>query len=127
MSGFIEVNRLFSVDLYDTTMDYQDVRISDELIKSQLMWPNMSLDQTDSSEGKEKYVNPKVSDKFVTQFYFWRQGTFETISFWIYTSEYVNQKRELLKKLCLSTPSPPHEITGKQLGYFENQFLIYDA
>ena len=60
VSGLIEVNRLLSIDLYDTTMDYQDVRISDELIKSQLMWPNMSLDQTDSSEDKEKYVNPKV-------------------------------------------------------------------
>lgn len=59
VSGLIEVNRMLSIDLYDTTMDYQDVRISDELIKSQLMWPNMSLDQTDSSEEKEKYVNPK--------------------------------------------------------------------
>ena len=62
MSGLIEVNRMLSIDLYDTTMDYQDVRISDELIKSQLMWPNMSLDQTDSPEEKEKYVNPKVSN-----------------------------------------------------------------
>ena len=62
MSGLIDANRLFSIDLYDTTMDYQDVRISDELIKSQLMWPDMSPDQSDSSEEKEKYVNPKVSN-----------------------------------------------------------------
>ena len=62
VSGLIEVNRLLSIDLYDTTMDYQDVRISEELIKSQLIWPNMSLDQTDSSEEKENYVNPKVSN-----------------------------------------------------------------
>ena len=61
MSGLIEVNRLFSIDLYDTTMDFQDIRISDELIRSQLMWPNMSLDQKVSSEEKEKYANPKVS------------------------------------------------------------------
>ena len=60
MSGLIEVNRLFSIDLYDTTMDFQDIRISDELIKSQLMWPNMSLDERVSSAEKEKYVNPKV-------------------------------------------------------------------
>ena len=62
VSGLIEVNRLFSIDLYDTTMDFQDIRISDELIKSQLMWPNMSLDQSLSSAEKEKYVNPKVSN-----------------------------------------------------------------
>jgi len=62
VSGLIEVSRLFSIDLYDTTMDYQDVRISDELIKRQLMWPNMSLDQSESSGEKEKYVNPKVSN-----------------------------------------------------------------
>lgn len=61
MSGLIEVNRLFSIDLYDTTMDFQDIRISDELIRSQLMWPNMSFDQKVSSEEKEKYANPKVS------------------------------------------------------------------
>ena len=60
MSGLIEVNRLYSTDLYDTTMDYQDIRISDELIKSQLMWPRMSLNETDSSEDKGKYVNSKV-------------------------------------------------------------------
>lgn len=79
VSGLIEVNRLFSIDLYDTTMDYQDVRISDELIKSQLMWPNMSLDQTDSSQEKEKYVNPKVPNLLFTSSYrgFWRQNTFK--------------------------------------------------
>ena len=79
MSGLIEVNRLLSIDLYDTTMDYQDVRISDELIKSQLMWPNMSLDQTDSSEEKEKYVNPKVS--ILIQFCVWRQVTLKSFAF----------------------------------------------
>ena len=79
MSGLIEVNRLLSIDLYDTTMDYQDVRISDELIKSQLMWPNMSLDQTDSSEEKEKYVNPKVS--ILIQFCVWRQDTLKSFAF----------------------------------------------
>lgn len=62
VSGLIEVNRLFSIDLYDTTMDFQDIRISDELIKSQLMWPNMSLDQKVSTEEKEIYANPKVSN-----------------------------------------------------------------
>ena len=51
---------MYSIDLYDTTMDYQDVRITDELIKSQLMWPRMSLDETKSSEDKGKYVNAKV-------------------------------------------------------------------
>ena len=60
MSGVIQVNRMYSIDLYDTTMDYQDIRITDELIKSQLMWPRMSLDETKSSEGKGKYVNAKV-------------------------------------------------------------------
>lgn len=51
---------MYSIDLYDTTMDYQDIRITDELIKSQLMWPRMSLDETKSSEDKRKYVNAKV-------------------------------------------------------------------
>ena len=60
MSGVIQVNRMYSIDLYDTTMDYQDIRITDELIKSQLMWPRMSLDETKSSEDKGKYVNAKV-------------------------------------------------------------------
>ncbi|RMX48072.1 hypothetical protein pdam_00002622 [Pocillopora damicornis] len=59
VSGVIQVNRMYSIDLYDTTMDYQDVRITDELIKSQLMWPRMSLDETKSSEDKGKYVNAK--------------------------------------------------------------------
>ncbi|KAJ7361742.1 hypothetical protein OS493_014382 [Desmophyllum pertusum] len=63
VSGLVEVNKLYSIDLYDTTTAYQDVRISDELVKSQLMWPNMSLNQTDGSEdNKEKYVNPKDGD-----------------------------------------------------------------
>ena len=60
MSGFTEVNRLYSVDLYDTTMDYHDVRISDELIKSQLMWPDMSMNNSDDSEDQGKYVKHKV-------------------------------------------------------------------
>ena len=60
VSGVIQVNRMYSIDLYDTTMDYQDIRITDELIKSQLMWPRMSLDETKSSEDKGKYVNAKV-------------------------------------------------------------------
>ena len=60
MSGVIQINRMYSIDLYDTTMDYQDIRITDELIKSQLMWPRMSLDETKSSEDKGKYVNAKV-------------------------------------------------------------------
>ena len=60
MSGVIQVNRMYSIDLYDTTMDYQDIRITDESIKSQLMWPRMSLDETKSSEDKGKYVNAKV-------------------------------------------------------------------
>ena len=60
MSGVLQVNRMYSIDLYDTTMDYQDIRITDELIKSQLMWPRMSLDETKSSEDKGKYVNAKV-------------------------------------------------------------------
>ncbi len=66
MSGLIQVHRLYSVDLYDTTVEYQDVRISDELIKSQLMWPDIAVNQTDSSsEDKEKYVNPKVCNIIV--------------------------------------------------------------
>ena len=60
VSGVIQVNRMYSIDLYDTTMDYQDIRITDELIKSQLMWPRMSLDETKSSEDEGKYVNAKV-------------------------------------------------------------------
>ena len=53
---------MYSIDLYDTTLDYQDIRITDELIKSQLMWPRMKLndDETKSSEDKGKYVNAKV-------------------------------------------------------------------
>ena len=43
LNGFTKVSRIYSVDLYDTTVDYQDIGISDELIKSQLMWPDMSL------------------------------------------------------------------------------------
>ena len=60
MSGVTEVNRIYSVDLYDTTMNYQDVRISDELIKSQLMWPDMSVNNLDDAEDQGKYVKPKV-------------------------------------------------------------------
>lgn len=60
MSGVTEVNRIYSVDLYDTTMNYQDVRISDELIKSQLMWPDMSANNSDDTEDQGKYVKQKV-------------------------------------------------------------------
>ena len=69
MSGLIQVHRLYSVDLYDTTIEYHDIRISNELIKSQLMWPNISVDQTDSSEDKEKYVNPKVRNVTVLLYF----------------------------------------------------------
>lgn len=41
-------------------MDYQDIRISDELIKSQLMWPDMSLSDTKDAKDQEKYVKQKV-------------------------------------------------------------------
>lgn len=60
VSGFTEVNRLYSVDLYDTTVDYHDVRISDEFIKSQLMWPDMSMNNSDDSEDQGKFVKHKV-------------------------------------------------------------------
>ena len=60
MSGVTEVNRIYSVDLYDTTMNYQDVRISDDLIKSQLMWPDMSVSDSDDTEDPGKYVKQKV-------------------------------------------------------------------
>jgi len=60
VSGFTEVNRIYSIDLYDTTMDDQDIRISDELIKSQLMWPDMSVSKADDAEDQGKYVKQKV-------------------------------------------------------------------
>ena len=60
VNGFTKVNRIYSVDLYDTTMDYQDIHISDELIKSQLIWPDMSLSDTKDAKDQEKYVKHKV-------------------------------------------------------------------
>lgn len=41
-------------------MDYQDIHISDELIKNQLMWPDMSLSDTMDAKDQEKYVKHKV-------------------------------------------------------------------
>jgi len=64
VSGFTEVNRIYSIDLYDTTMDDQDIRISDELIKSQLMWPDMSVSKADDSEDQGKYVKQKDGDSW---------------------------------------------------------------
>ena len=63
MSGFTEVNRIYSIDLYDTTTDYQDIRISDELIKSQLMWPDMTKSDTEDSEDQGKNVKHRVQYK----------------------------------------------------------------
>ena len=60
VSGSTEVNKIYSIDLYDTTTDYQDIRISDELINSQLMWPDMTMNNADDSEDQGKYVNHKV-------------------------------------------------------------------
>ena len=60
MSGSTEVNKIYSIDLYDTTTDYQDIRISDELINSQLMWPDMTMNNADDSEDQGKYVKHKV-------------------------------------------------------------------
>ena len=60
MSGSTEVNKIYSIDLYDTTTDYQDIRISDELINSQLMWPDMTMNNADDSENQGKYVKHKV-------------------------------------------------------------------
>lgn len=41
-------------------MDYQDIHISDELIKSQLVWPDMSLSDTKDAKDQEKCVKHKV-------------------------------------------------------------------
>lgn len=60
VSGSTEVNKIYSIDLYDTTTDYQDIRISDELINSQLMWPDMTMSNGDDSEDQGKYVKHKV-------------------------------------------------------------------
>ena len=60
VSGSTEVNKIYSIDLYDTTTDYQDIRISDELINSQLMWPDMTMSNADDSEDQGKYVKHKV-------------------------------------------------------------------
>lgn len=60
MSGSTEVNKIYIIDLYDTTNDYQDIRISDELIKSQLMWPDLTMSNADDSEDQGKYVKHKV-------------------------------------------------------------------
>lgn len=60
MSGSTEVNKIYSIDLYDTTTDYQDIRISDELVNSQLMWPDMTMNNADDSEDQGKYVKHKV-------------------------------------------------------------------
>ena len=60
VSGSTEVNKIYSIDLYDTTTDYQDIRISDELINSQLMWPDMTMNNADDSEDQGKYVKHKV-------------------------------------------------------------------
>jgi len=106
VSGLIEVNRLFSIDLYDTTMDFQDIRISDELIKSQLMWPNMSLDQKVSSEEKEKYANPKDrdfrwSDVYVTE-------VIDACHFWAHVGgKVVIEKMEAINRELLSQDQIP--------------------
>ena len=60
VSGSTEVNKIYIIDLYDTTNDYQDIRISDELIKSQLMWPDLTMSNADDSEDQGKYVKHKV-------------------------------------------------------------------
>ena len=60
MSGSTQVNKIYSIDLYDTTTDYQDIRISDELINSQLMWPDMTMSSGDDCEDQGKYVKHKV-------------------------------------------------------------------
>ena len=60
VSGSTEVNKIYSIDLYDTTTDYHDIRISDELINSQLMWPDMTMNNADDSEDQGKYVKHKV-------------------------------------------------------------------
>lgn len=106
VSGLIEVNRLFSIDLYDTTMDYQDVRISDELIKSKLMWPNMSLDQLESSGEKEKFVNPKDrefrwADIYVTE-------VIDACHFWAHVGgKPVIEKMEAINRELLSQDQIP--------------------
>ncbi|XP_078381950.1 uncharacterized protein LOC144664652 isoform X2 [Oculina patagonica] len=107
VSGLTQVHRLYSVDLYDTTVEYQDVRISDELIKSQLMWPDIAVNQTDSSsEDKEKYVNPKDRDfrwvdVYVTE-------VIDACHFWAHVGgKLVIERMEAINKELLSQEQIP--------------------
>ena len=59
INGMIEVRRMYGIDLYDTTTD-RDVKISDELIKSNLVWPDVSVTGSDSSKEEDKYITQKV-------------------------------------------------------------------
>lgn len=109
VNGFIKVNSIYSVDLYDTTMDYQDIHISDELIKSQLMWPDMSLSDTKDDKDQEKYVKHKDFDKWadicVTE-------VIDACHFWAHVGgKHVTEKIEWITQRLLSAePNPLNSI-----------------
>ncbi|XP_015757330.1 PREDICTED: uncharacterized protein LOC107336780 [Acropora digitifera] len=109
VNGFTKVNRIYSVDLYDTTMDYQDIHISDELIKSQLMWPDMSLSDTMDTKDQEKYVKHKDFDKWadicVTE-------VIDACHFWAHVGgKHVTEKIEWITQRLLSAePNPLNSI-----------------
>ncbi|CAH3151004.1 unnamed protein product [Pocillopora meandrina] len=116
VSGVIQVNRMYSIDLYDTTMDYQDIRITDELIKSQLMWPRMSLDETKSSKDKGKYVNAKDADGrwadiYVTQ-------VIDACHFWAHVGgKPVIEKMEAVNRKLLAQEQIPLDAIPKPGTY----------
>lgn len=103
VNGFTEVSKIYSVDLFDTTVDYQDIKISDELIRSQLMWPDMSHSDTNNARDQGKYVKEKDLDKWadvcVTE-------VIDACHFWAHIGgkqvaekvEWINQR--LLSKEC---------------------------
>ncbi|KAK2551490.1 hypothetical protein P5673_027680 [Acropora cervicornis] len=97
------------VDLYDTTMDYQDIHISDELIKSQLMWPDMSLSDTKDDKDQEKYVKHKDFDKWadicVTE-------VIDACHFWAHVGgKHVTEKIEgITQRLLSAEPYPLNSI-----------------
>lgn len=105
VSGFTEVNRIYSIDLYDTTTDYQDIRISDELIKSQLMWPDMTESDTEDSEDQGKNVKHRDGERWadicVTE-------VIDACHFWaLVGGKLVMEKIEAINKKLLSQEKIP--------------------
>ncbi|PFX15541.1 Adenylate cyclase type 6 [Stylophora pistillata] len=109
VSGVIQVDRIYSIDLYDTSMDYQDIRITDELIKSRLMWPSMSLNETDSSEDEGKDIRLKDADGRWADIYV--TEVIDACHFWAHVGgKPVIEKMEAVNRKLLSQEQTPLDI-----------------